>query len=155
MRRDKFRAWDKKYRKMIFKEFHLLGEVMAFNMIEQYLAQTKSKDDVPTILRWNDIEITRFTGIKDKNKNEVYYGDLILVPDNYFYTGKYDGAMVIEEYEGNTYAIDIVDGFGLGSDFVTRLNDDCVNRCLLSEFKNNFEIIGNIYEGFEIRNEKS
>ncbi len=77
MREIKFRAWDKKYNKMIFTGYHLMGEVMAFNQIECYLFKTKEQDGMPTLERWNDIETMQYIGLKDKNGVEGYFDDLV------------------------------------------------------------------------------
>lgn len=73
----KLRVWDEKYRKMIFDEFHLLGEVTAFGLIEQYLFETKETDHIPTIERWNDLIVMLFAYQQDKHKANIFVGDIL------------------------------------------------------------------------------
>lgn len=67
-RQIKFRAWDKENNKMVDPETYRLE---FYGNGEVYL-----KDVVRTT---SDIEIMQYTGLKDKNGNEIYEGDVIAV----------------------------------------------------------------------------
>ena len=139
MREIKFRAWDKKYSEMIFTGFHVLGEVTAFSQIEQYLFETKQVDNIPTIERWNDIELMQFTGLKDKNGKEIYEGDILKlqypIRDVEGYDNNYILLNVIIEYHGGAFWFS-------GGGYT-----DC-NWHFYNEPER--EIIGNIYENPEL-----
>lgn len=131
MREIKFRACDKKYKKMIFEGFHLMGEVMSFNQIEQYLFGTKDTDGIPTLERWNDIETMQFTGLKDKNKKEIYEGDIVIWHVNNL------NSIGIVEY---------IDNYG-GHDL--KHTYDEYHVCC-DWLRGEYEVIGNIYENPEL-----
>ena len=131
----KFRAWDEKYRKMIFTGFHLLGEVMAFGGIEEYLFETqKEKDGLPTIERWNDIIIMQYTGLYDKNGKEIYEGDIIIYEDRKW----------LVEWSNDRW--DMRNG-----NYYIRYDDEADDPGFTNW--NKAEIIGNIYENPELINQ--
>lgn len=68
----RFRAWDKTNKKWAFVGFHLFGEVTIFNVLQEYKFEQACES----------LEFTQFVNIKDKNKNDLYVGDLFKNEDN-------------------------------------------------------------------------
>jgi len=66
MREIKFRAWDNKKKTFPFIGFNIIGEVTTFDLLEQY-----------RIEETGDLIVTQFTGLKDKNGEELYEGDVV------------------------------------------------------------------------------
>ncbi len=68
MRDMKFRCYDKKLKQWVVEGFHIFGEVTLFNIIGQHCYETKGEDD--SLSRYNDMEVTQWTGLWDATKWE-------------------------------------------------------------------------------------
>ncbi len=138
MREIKFRAWDKKVKKMLKvtsvdirkKEVNTITPI-------QYKGTRYSYND------FGEVEIMQFTGLKDKNGKEIYEGDIVkgILPDS-----ECDEPFkkMIVKYEEDGFALyrpekefNVSSGVYFGS----------LASCTLNK---SIEVIGNIYENPEL-----
>lgn len=133
MREIKYRAWDKKSKKMrqvveiVFNTgFYLepndntvkLIWVKGYDVIEQKDIMMK---------REKDFELMQYTGLKDKNGKEIYEGDIVKT---------FKGEICIVEYNYN--------GFGL------KVIDKSKPYGWVDFIEYQLEVIGNIYDNPEL-----
>ena len=117
----KFRAWDKKKKKWLFEYeklggFSLIGETVLLGK----LGLIKLED-------WKNIEIMQYTGLKDKDGNEIYEGDIVKTQ-----TTEHGIVRWIDQIDDGTEWT----GWNLNYNNIDGDQD--------------FEIIGNIYENPEL-----
>ncbi len=138
----KFRAFDTKTNQWIETGFHILGEIMCFQLIEQWLREnTENPEGGFDILeRLNDVEESQWTGLKDKNNKEVYFGDIVRIQiDDNPEDLQWELNKVI--YSNGAFRLESATSYEeLLQDWIT-LDGQC-----------DFEVIGNIYENKELLN---
>jgi hypothetical protein len=115
IREIKFRAWDDINKKFPFIGFSIVGEVTVFNLDRQY--------ELKHLLK---LEITQFTGLKDKNGKEIYEGDICYMNDILCHVVFEEGAFLLQSKK-------------LQESF-----------CMYEYIYNKFEVIGNIFENPEL-----
>ena len=141
MREIKFRAWDKYYRTMCRvdvvtdKGAHLVGLPVESDWEESeegYVVLSKGQR-----FRYNnEIDLMQYTGLKDKNKVEIYDGDIV-------------ECKVMHDININYWVIKpprwIVEWNTLGANFALKHTND-----LPFDLSSYWEVIGNIYENKEL-----
>jgi len=132
MREIKFRAWDKKNKKMFMPlELDQSSKDNKIYMIRDNFLSLR-------LIKKEKIVLMQYTGLKDKNEKEIYEGDLIYYTCNGF-NGKVtrDYKVGFDEEKGRFVLYDLNAKFGYYDDFYPTIYDS-------------LEIIGNIYENPEL-----
>ena len=126
MREIKFRAWH--------KEEKIMGEVLGIDILHKEIFFSNEDADCYGHTDFKDIELMQYTGLKDKNEKEIYEGDIVKLRNNHGIgvVKYYDewGAFVIEYVKSKPLVV-------LG----------------MSYYKEDIEVIGNIYENPELLGE--
>lgn len=129
MRTIKFRAWDRKEKRMM----KWVDQIHWGNYEIESIAQTTPLQSHKR--NGKDVELMQFTGLKDKNGNEIYEGDFIRYENMHYNPAEGDAPYIYNK-------IDFLEGtWMMGGE-------------TLFEFEESeLEIIGNIYEHHELLTE--
>ena len=133
----KFRAWDKKAKK--------IREVISI-CFGAYVQVRTDEPDIGTAedLDWPDVILLQSTNLKDKNGKEIYEGDIV----KEFYKGVHKSDCIVEWDECNPC-------FVLKRTLKTQRIDNDVEYDFIACDLRELEIIGNIYENKELLEDKN
>ena len=123
MREIKFRAWH--------KEEKIMGEVLGIDILHKEIFFLNEDVDRYEHTDFKDIELMQYTGLKDKNNKEVYEGDIVKLRANH-------GIGVIKYYDE------------WGAFVVEYIKPRPLTVLGMSYYKEDIEVIGNIYENPEL-----
>lgn len=134
MREIKFRFWGdfRTFENNEEEKVMLYGDTWAYEEYEPINKIFKSVQE--------NVIVMQYTGLKDKNDNEIYEGDIV----KYFYDGRLEKeGELIEDYTAEGIATIIFDGGCF------MFNDNNFSSTFDSEYE--LEVIGNIYENPELK----
>lgn len=140
----KFRAWDRKGKK-------LYPFITIYAQDFGHVQVSESGED--KVLERGEYDLMQFTGLKDKNRKEIYEGDLVKIG--------YEDAILPVEFRAGMFGVEIMepstneDGTEYFERFVG-LSDEIVQIKYEPDEKFGvkealaIEVIGNIYENLEL-----
>lgn len=123
MREIKFRAWLKEHKTMV--------NVAEIDINHQLIYHYGFDDFEGNFENFNSIELLQYTGLKDKNENEIYEGDIVKLRANH-------GIGVVKYYDE------------WGAFVVEYIKSKPLTVLGMSYYEEDIEVIGNIYENPEL-----
>lgn len=131
MREIKFRAWLKYGKEIVDVE-----EIDFMNEVINYIDNDYENNEQEIIgAYFENIELMQYTGLKDKNNKEIYEGDIVKLRSNH-------GIGVIKYYDE------------WGAFIVEYIKPRPLAVLGMNYYKEDIEVLGNIYENPELLGEK-
>ena len=134
----KFRIWDKSFKKFLEDDYESKNVIDGDGNLFMYVLSETFRDLYFYKLLKN-IEISEYTGLKDKNGKEIYEGDILK------YNFPYDGRL---KHVSPVKFLETEASFGIKDRYE---NEIPLYRIAANNY---FEVIGNIYEHPELLEEK-
>jgi len=126
MREIKFRAWH--------KEKKIIGEVLGIDILHKEIFFSNGDVHCCGFSDFKYIDLMEYTGLKDKNGKEIYEGDILKFRNNH-------GIGVVKYYDE------------WGAFVVEYVKPRPLSVLGMSYYKEDIEVIGNIYENPELLGE--
>ena len=114
------------------KEKKIMGEVLGIDILHKEIFFSNEDVDCYEHTDFKDIELMQYTGLKDKNNKEIYEGDI-------FHIGSKKILYVVEWIDCGLKGRQIKNKSWIGLDY----------------WKDDIEVIGNIYENPELLEENN
>jgi uncharacterized phage protein (TIGR01671 family) len=132
MREIKFRVWDKKNKRIdyVYKIFYgeITGKLLAIETSDKYLQEV------------NEFVLMQYTGLKDKNGNEIYEGDIVKA----IFKGGYNSGYSRDWHTEKVKYLEYRGGYYPMTDCEMYRETDAQNVI------SSIEVIGNVYENPEL-----
>ncbi len=135
----KFRAWDKKNKRMS-EPFTFKDIVEPLGMMGKYVCDIVGKDNKRIYFNLEDCLFIQFTGLKDKNGKEIYEGDIVIL--DYQKKGVWKSTQGEITFEAGAFILGSND---LEDSYIPLLNES--NSDMFCE---NIKVIGNKFENPEL-----
>ena len=133
----KFKAW-------IFEENKMV-DAISISLDRKFICFEEDFEEYSRFrtLPFEDIELLQYTNRLDKNKKEIYAGDII----------KLDRRCIKNIYKGYDYGYVQFNKYWSGFDIYIPEKDMCIELDL--SYEKYFEIVGNIFENEEVLNNEN
>lgn len=143
MRDIKFRAYIRDKNPRVPSEINKIVEVKSLHLGSKKAIIGYSGGNYS--IKFDEIELMQYTGLKDKNGREIYEGDIVKVKlykgeEEKYFVGKveyFGSSFIVDADNDSDYHVYDLDGFGI--DFKYNL-EDC-------------EVIGNVWEDSDLLND--
>ena len=143
MRDIKFRAYIRDKNPRVPSEINKIVEVKSLHLGSKKAIIGYSGGNYS--IKFDEIELMQYTGLKDKNGKEIYEGDIVKVKlykgeEEKYFVGKveyFGSSFIVDADNDSDYHVYDLDGFGI--DFKYNL-EDC-------------EVIGNVWEDSDLLND--
>lgn len=137
-RKIKFKIWDKTFKKFLKDDYESKNVIDRDGNLFMYVLSETFRDLYFYKLLKN-IEISEYTGLKDKNGKEIYEGDIVLI--------QIDKTNILHKtvvkFKHGAFIADIIG------------DNDYIYLFHFGFNKDNFEVIGNIYENKNLLEKKN